>query len=82
MKFKDEIEDLSDLGQCICALLTSSSYGVKNGLWEMFERVLSDDIFENLKEVVSHWEEEQEEVDEIEILETEKEPKSKKDDWF
>lgn len=61
MTFDDEIEDLGDLGQCICALLSMRQFGVKAELWDLLDEALSQDSYDGLKEVLAHWWEEQSE---------------------
>jgi hypothetical protein len=58
MEFDDEIEDTSDLGQCICILLSIRGFGAKEDLWNILEKSLSDNAFDDLKTLITNfWEE-------------------------
>ena len=55
MYINEEIEDLSDLGQCVAWILSKDEKS-SDELWDFFEEVLSDDSWEGLKDVVKHYE--------------------------
>ncbi len=60
MKYIDEISDFGDLGQCIYELLRVADYGVKNDLWDILNKALSDNSMEEMKEYFEYWTKERE----------------------
>jgi len=60
MIYRDEITSLSDLGQCVAELLIFGGFGVKEDLWDLLDKALADNSFDELKETVRWWAKERE----------------------
>lgn len=55
MKYRDEITDFGDLGQCIYNLMRFGGFGVKDKLWDLLDHALTRGSFEEMKELFEWW---------------------------